>query len=113
MPAKQLGFQKRKLKKPRYFVDVFYTAYKTKTEGLELSETIYGPAQCKIESRRVGETVHKRNYTKGWVFLVQRGGEGGRFCSCDGDFGIGSIICRSSGRAHLQLSQTLESADTG
>lgn len=40
---------KRQLKKPKYFVDVFYTNDKTKTEGLELSKATYGPAQCKIE----------------------------------------------------------------
>ena len=67
---------KRKQKKPKYFVDVFYTGDKSKTTGLELSERTYGPAQCKIESRRVGETHHERNYTYGWVFLVPRDGDG-------------------------------------
>eukprot|EP00035_Acanthoeca_spectabilis_P008783 m.158237 g.158237 ORF g.158237 m.158237 type:complete len:81 (+) comp14501_c0_seq1:816-1058(+) len=61
---------KRQLKKPKYFVDVFYTGDKTKTEGLELSEASYDPAQCKIESRRPGESHHEQNYTAGWVFLV-------------------------------------------
>ena len=60
---------KRKQKKLKYFVDVFYIADKSKT-GLELSASTYGPAQCKVESRRGDETQHERNYTYGWVFLV-------------------------------------------
>ena len=105
---------KRKLKKPKYFVDVFYTGDKTKTEGLELSETTYGPAQCKIESRRVGETVHERNYTKGWVFLVPRGGEGtASVDSTDsGESEASSAAAPAAAAAAVVTGMPLESADT-
>ena len=67
---------KRKAKKPKFFVDVFYSADKTKTAGLELSMKTYGPAQCKVESVRIGETLYEGSYTAGWVFLVPQGDEG-------------------------------------
>ena len=59
--------RRRGPKTPQYVV--FYPGDRPKME-LPLSEKTYGPTQCKVEPRGIGEQLHENNYPAGWVFLV-------------------------------------------